>query len=82
MAHFFPAGIVVFFAVLVGTLLATVLAMTACRYSDVGVGKGGNLTSQQALGYARDLYGLDLPAPIEEHIGTGPAVAAGSHGDG
>ena len=55
-------------------VIVLVVASGGCRYSDLGVGKSEDMTSEQALAYEQDQTGGVLPAPIEEHVGRGAAV--------
>jgi hypothetical protein len=50
------------------------LAAVGCTYSDTRVGRAKTITAQQAYAYAYDQAGGDIPVPIEDHAGPGPAV--------
>jgi hypothetical protein len=57
-------------------VMATILAipLAGCSYSDIGVGKSETMTAEQAVAYEQDQTGRVLPAPLEDHVGNGPAV--------
>lgn len=54
--------------------LALMLATAGCTYSDMGVGKGCNISAEQMRAYAFDQSGGDLPVPAVDHPGKGMAV--------
>lgn len=53
---------------------ALMLATAGCSYSDMGVGKGGNISAEQMRAYAFDQSGGNLPVPAVDHPGKGMAV--------